>query len=159
MPEASLLWWGFYSQQGRSKADGARFFSALPSDRTRGDGKKLEYRKFHMNLRKFFFLLWVLQSAGASCPETLWSPRYSKPTLTFSCVTYSKLFCANQSFFFFFFLFESSSSANPKLVTFSFQKHNYEILILKYIRHSICYKIQLPCFHFNGKTSKYFMLE
>ena len=34
------------------QVDGVRLFPAVPSNRMRSNGHKLEYRKFHMNLRK-----------------------------------------------------------------------------------------------------------
>ena len=60
--------------QGGGQDDGARLFPVVPSDRTRGNGHKLEPGKLQLNPRKNFFPLRVTEPWPRLPREAVESP-------------------------------------------------------------------------------------
>ena len=59
---------------GRSQVDRAWLFSVVSSDTIKGNGHKLEHRKFHLNMEKNFFTLRVTEHWNRLPRELVESP-------------------------------------------------------------------------------------
>jgi len=70
-----------YLKEAHRKA-GEGLFIRVCSNRTRGNGLKLEESRFRLDIRKKFFTIRLMRHSGTGCPAWLWMPppwRHSRP--------------------------------------------------------------------------------
>lgn len=60
-PEADLTCMYTYLKEGYKNYRIMLFFFVVSSNKTRGSGHNLEHRRFHLNVRKHFFTVWVTE--------------------------------------------------------------------------------------------------
>jgi len=86
-----------YLKEG-CKEDRVRVFAVVPSDKTKGNGHKLQHRRFPLNIRKHFFY-YEGDRALAQVARRLWSLnswRYSKVIWRWSWATSSRWPCLSR---------------------------------------------------------------